>query len=269
MDANFPISSFQRATGKAELHIDNTKITRLYQSGSSKIFLPKTYSSMREAVLANTAGGITGGDSFAAQTMVSSSSLVITSQTAERLYRSITTPARINIDLHAENGAILHWLPQETIIFNEAAAERTINLNMSKDSTVLLAETLVFGRQAMGEQVHDCHFVDHWRLYREGSLFHAEALRLTDKIQNRLQARAAGNSARMLTTIFYASMDVEAQCQRIKPFIDLCSSLCAISSWEDKIIIRLIATDPLIGRADVNRILSVIRGEALPRVWQI
>ena len=38
-------------------------LKELYQSGCAKLMLPKTYGKMTEAVLLNTAGGITGGDS--------------------------------------------------------------------------------------------------------------------------------------------------------------------------------------------------------------
>ena len=49
-------------------------------------------------------------------------------------------------------------------------------LDMSSDSRCLLAETIILGREAMGEHLTDCHFTDNWRLYRDGRLFHAESL---------------------------------------------------------------------------------------------
>ena len=52
----------QRARGKLALHIDGDKIKTLYQAGCAKLMLPKTYGAMKEAVILNTAGGITGGD---------------------------------------------------------------------------------------------------------------------------------------------------------------------------------------------------------------
>ena len=130
--------------------------------------LPKTYGEMTEAVMLNTAGGITGGDTLDIDLRAQACALVATTQTAERLYRSSTAPAQISIDLIADSSAELHWLPQETIIFDGAEAARTIRLEMTADSRCLLAETVVLGRQAMGEQVKDCHFTDNWRLYREG-----------------------------------------------------------------------------------------------------
>ena len=54
----------QRARGTIDLVIKNGKLERFYQSGSAKIFMPKTYARTIEAVLVNTGGGLTGGDEF-------------------------------------------------------------------------------------------------------------------------------------------------------------------------------------------------------------
>ena len=54
----------QRARGAVDLVVKAGKLERFYQSGSAKIFLPKTYAPTIEAVLVNTAGGLTGGDEF-------------------------------------------------------------------------------------------------------------------------------------------------------------------------------------------------------------
>ena len=192
----------QRARGRLDLHLCGSKIERLYQSGSAKLMLPKTYGEMTEAVMLNTAGGITGGDSLDIKLRAQDCALVATTQTAERLYRSSTAPAQISIDLIADGAAELHWLPQETIIFDGAEAARTIQLEMTADSRCLLAETVILGRQAMGEQVTGCHFTDNWRLYREGVLFHAESLRLTGRADEILAAPAGGNWGQIVVDHF-------------------------------------------------------------------
>ena len=44
--------------------IKNNEINRFYQSGSAKVFYPKSSQKFKELVLVNTAGGITSGDYF-------------------------------------------------------------------------------------------------------------------------------------------------------------------------------------------------------------
>ena len=43
--------ALQRARGVADLAFDKQQIARMYQAGSSKILLPKTYTPLKEAVL--------------------------------------------------------------------------------------------------------------------------------------------------------------------------------------------------------------------------
>ena len=54
----------QRARGTIDLVMTDGKLERFYQSGSAKVFMPKTYAKTIEVVLTNTAGGLTGGDEF-------------------------------------------------------------------------------------------------------------------------------------------------------------------------------------------------------------
>ena len=53
-------AKLQRAKGQIGFHLHSQKIEKLYQSGCAKLMLPRTYGDMTEAVLLNTAGGITG-----------------------------------------------------------------------------------------------------------------------------------------------------------------------------------------------------------------
>ena len=268
MDGLIASSELQRAKGSVSFHCSNDKIKRLHQSGSAKLMLPKTYGEMKEAVLLNTSGGITGGDQFDFTIKVENCSILATTQTAERLYRSNTKPAKINIMLKATKGATLHWLPQETIVFDGANVDRTIRLDMTSDSTCLLAETIILGRQAMGEEIKDCHFTDQWRLYRDGKLFHAEALRMIGDVKEQIAATAGCNNARLLSTIIYAGKDAEEKKGVIRPWLEKASSCTAASCWDDRLVIRILSPHAQSGRSDINHLLQVIRNQPLPRVWQ-
>jgi urease accessory protein len=177
-------------------------------------------------------------------------------------------PAKISIDLNLDKAATLHWLPQETIIFQGAAVDRTINLNMSADSSCLIAETIILGRQAMGEKIEKCYFTDNWRLYKDGILFHAESLRISDDVEALINANAGINGARMISTIIC----VGANTEYLKPIIEnnLASenSICAATYLNEKLIVRLVSNYSAGGRTDLNKILCALRGHPMPRVWQ-
>ena len=262
------LPNLQRARGQVGLSMRNSKLDKLYQSGCAKLMLPKTYGEMTEAVLLNTAGGITGGDKLDINIEAESGAVIVTTQTAERLYKSSTEPAKLTVNLSAKRAATLHWMPQETILFDGAELDRTIDLDMSSDSRCLLAETIILGREAMGEHITDCHFTDNWRLYRDGQLFHAESLRLTDRVAEIIGARAGGNGARLLSTILYAGRDAEQVSEALAQAVENGASHCAVSYWEDRLVIRLASPHAPIARKEVNRLLCLIRQQPLPRVWQ-
>ena len=67
----------QRAQGNIDVKIINNKISKFYQSGSSKVFYPKCYNQFNELILVNTAGGITSGDKFSYDIEVQKSSLKV------------------------------------------------------------------------------------------------------------------------------------------------------------------------------------------------
>lgn len=262
------LPNLQRARGQVGLSMRNSKLDKLYQSGCAKLMLPKTYGEMTEAVLLNTAGGITGGDKLDISIEAESGAVIVTTQTAERLYKSSTEPAKMTVNLYAKKAATLHWMPQETILFDGAELDRKIDLDMSSDSRCLLAETIILGREAMGEHITDCHFTDNWRLYRDGQLFHAESLRLTDRVAEIICARAGGNGARLLSTILYAGRDAEQVSETIAQAVENGASHCAVSYWEDRLVIRLTSPHAPTARKEVNRLLCLIRQQPLPRVWQ-
>ena len=259
----------QRATGQLSFHVSQKRVSRMYQSGSAKLMLPNTYSDMMEAVILNTSGGMTDGDNLNIDVKAKDCALAMTTQTAERVYRSGgTTPAKVNINLSVSDTADLHWLPQETIVFDGSKFDRTLTINLSSCSNCLVAETIVLGREAMGENICDCKLIDNWRVFRDGNLFHAESMRLSNEVNKIIAAPAGGNGARLLSTILYVGHNIEQVADRSAGLIKQISSNCALSCWDDRLVIRLMSAHSASARKDIERLLLAIRQQPLPRVWQ-
>ena len=259
----------QRATGYLSFQVCQNFVSRMYQSGSAKLMLPKTYSDMMEAVILNTSGGMTDGDIFNIDVKAKECPLVMTTQTAERVYRSGgKKPAKVKINLSVSNTADLHWLPQETILFNDSKFERTLTVNLSSCSNFLGAETIVLGREAMGENICDCELIDNWRVFLDGNLFHAESLRLSNEVNKIITTPAGCNGARLLSTILYVGHNVDKVADRVANLIKQSSSDCAASSWKNRLVIRLLSAHSASARKDIERLLLTIRQQPLPRVWQ-
>ena len=106
--------SFKRGSGAA------THLDELHEWGGFRAKLPRTHG-LREAVLINTGGGMLGGDTVEFNVRVKAHAQAqITTQSAERVYRSLSPDTSVNIALSVADHARLYWLPQETILFNKA-----------------------------------------------------------------------------------------------------------------------------------------------------
>lgn len=260
----------QRARGAVELGIVDGKLDRFYQSGSSKVFLPKTYAKTIEAVLVNTAGGLAGGDEFDWRLGASGNThLTVSTQTAERVYRSLAQQtAKMRIDIKLTGNANLHWLPQETIFFNGANFSRHLNVEMENNSSFLACEIMVFGRTAMLETVNHGKVLDHWRVFRDGKLIHVEALRLEGKITQKLAnlASGAGNICQAIT--LYVGIDAETKVDAARAFFTKNVGVSsAVSAWDGKLIIRSLCEDTARLKKLTAKYIEHCRSIANPRVW--
>ncbi len=265
-------SRMQRSAGRGRIAAKRgptgeTRLDRLFQEGSARIRLPKSHSDGRlEAVLLNTSGGMTGGDTLHWRAEAGAGThLTLASQTAERLYRSVDGAATVDVRLHAAAGATLHWLPQETIMFDGGALRRTIIAELSEDAELLICEPVVFGRAAMGESVQRGALRDDWRIRREGRLIHAEALRIDGAIAEKLSNPANTNGCRAAATIVLFAPRAEALIDKARTII---GNAGGASFVDGKLVCRLLASDALALRCRLIPLLIALRGgHALPRCW--
>lgn len=269
--------ALQRARGRAEVGFafrdGATRLDRLFQEGQAKIRLPKAYGDEpASAVLINTAGGIAGGDrlTYGARFGAGTRALV-TSQAAERVYRSSPTDGRldgvIETRLDVEPGATAEWLPQETILFDRAALSRGLDIDMAADASLLAVESIVFGRTAMGEEVETARLVDRWRVRREGRLIFADTLRLDGEVRKILAGSATGAGARALATLLFVDASAEARLDGVREGLASASGEAGASAFDGMLVVRLASPDPTALRADLVRLLLHIREADLPRVW--
>ena len=261
--------TYQRSRGMADVAFRADELGRLYQSGAAKALLPRRHGGAHEVVLVNTAGGITGGDAYSYGCTASATDVIVTTQAAERAYRSSTADiASMDVKLGASDGASLHWLPQETILFDGSRINRRIEVELDAHSECIVLESLVFGRHAMGETLRNCHFTDRWRIRRDGRLVHAEALTLAHDVPALLSAASGADGAQMAATLLYVGPRLEQVRDEIAATLPTLRSRAAVSSWQGRLVVRLIAAETMWGKADIAQILNSMHGQQVPRVWQ-
>lgn len=242
-----------------------TRVGRLHQAGSAKAMLPPAPGC--EMVVLNTSGGLTGGDRM--EILVGQdpgTRLTVTTQTAERAYRSTTGRARVVARFEVGTGAHLDLLPQETILFDRSALLREQEVALAGDATCFWVETLVLGRAAMGETVRTLDLTDRRRITRDGRPVFVENLRLNDAALAGGESPATLDGARALATLVLVAPDAADLLGRARAALGPDG---AASAFDGKLVARLMAGDGWPLRQALMRLVRAIRPGPLPRVWQI
>lgn len=236
--------------------------SEVYEDGSLRVRFPN--GEALEAVVVNTAGGIAGGDKFTFDVDVGSGAeLTVTTAAAEKAYRAIGKAATMDVKLSVAAGGSLTWLPQETILFNEAELKRSIEVDLAADATLMLAESVVFGRTAMDETVTRGNLFDRWRVRRDGKLIFADTLKLDGAIAQKLSHKAvASGGCAMATVLMVPSDESRVTALREQPF----AGDAGVSAWNGVALARLVARDGETLRHDLKLLLDAVGG-TLPRLW--
>lgn len=245
-------------------------VRSLAESGSARLRLPRTEGAP-EGVIINTGGGIAAGDRVhISATLGPDAELVLTTAAAEKIYRAVDgEAAEILTSLTLGSGARLHWLPQETIVFNRAHLRRELEVNLDPSACALLFEAVVFGRAAHGESMRRGSFKDRWRVRRGGRLVYADMLRFEGDLAAVLRNPAVANGHRALATLVYVAPDAEARLEEARVYLRAASSECGASAWDGLLAVRWLAADIATLRGDASDFMTAFRGGPLPRVWQV
>ncbi len=243
-------------------------IDGLRQSGALKVLFPKR-KDVLEAMVINTAGGITGGDRFEIRaTAGASSQLMLTTQAAERAYRAQPGQrGRMYTQLRAQPDATLFWLPQETILYDGAAFVRRLVADISTSSRFLMVEPILFGRRAMGEDVTDLFFRDHIEIKHEGRVIYRDGVALEGRVSSQLDRPAIGNGARAAASLVWYAPQASGKLNKIRAFLGAAGGATMLS--ENLLTLRLLAEDGFALRRHLLPILDLLTENALPQSWRL
>ncbi|SMF02604.1 urease accessory protein [Tistlia consotensis] len=274
-------ADLQRAAGAARVVLRRgpagPALAVLEQKSPCRALLPRVEGrSAAEVVFVNTAGGVAGGDRLAWGFEASGAITArATSQAAEKLYRALDRPALIETRLSASDGALLEWLPQETIAFDGARLARATTLELSGGARATALEWLLLGRAGHGETLCRGALRDVWRVRRDGRLLWADNLRLEGPVAALAARRALLGGAGAVATLIHVAESgleplVEALRERLYGFAGVTAGVGALPGL---LLCRLLAREAAALRAAVVEALAVLRGlvpgagPGLPRVW--
>jgi urease accessory protein len=254
-----------------------SRLRDLYQRAPCRILFPNAEAGEPlQAVLLTTTGGLTGGDCTSVEFNVAANArATLTTQAAEKLYRALpeTAPVICTVAVRAGANSWAEWLAQETILFNGARLRRSFSADLAPGSRMLAVESVVFGRQAMGEELRVGMLHDSWHIRRAGRLIWADAMRLEGDIAALRRAPFGFGDAVSCATLLYAGPDAAELLEPVRVALADCASESGATLLDGLLIIRLLDSDALRLRSHSIEVAALIRhtaagiSKALPRVW--
>ena len=255
----------------------HTRLATLYQQAPLRVLFPRAPAAdPLPAVLVTTSGGLVGGDRLEVEIGTGPGSRAqVTTQAAEKVYRSNGPQAHLSVALQAGADAWLEWLPQETILFEGACLRRETTLRLEPGARAIAGEILVFGRHAHGERLRTGSLRDAWQVQRGDRLLWADTLRLEGDIAARLAAPFTFAGAAASATLIYAGADAASWRDAVR---DLLSDADAdqragVTCLPGVMLVRWLDKDAARLRASFGRVWSALRHAAaglpatMPATW--
>ena len=264
-----PGLSPQRSPGRLVLAVGGgDALTDLLQSGAMRARMPQAPTAPGlEAVIINTAGGMTGGDHFEIEvTLAPGARVTAVGQACEKVYRAAADRALVEVQLTVAEDATLHWLPQPAILFDGSAFERRIEIDLAGSATLFAVEATILGRAAMGETLERCLLREHWRVRRDGVLAWAGAGRLDlpgDAVS--LPSTLADGTA--FATFVVAGGDLEVALDALRDAAGKVRGTMGASRIEEIVVATLVAATARHLMEDIADIVRAVTAREVPRVW--
>ena len=243
-----------------------------------RIFMPENHSGNVESeiVLANTSGGLVGGDELQVNVVMGEGTRsVITSQAAEKAYRANGADTIIETNLKLDAGSRLRWVPQETILFDGVRLRRRTVLDVDAQAAAIAGELLIFGRSASGEGFTRGLVHDEWRVKFGGKMAWADNLHLAGDVARQMESPHGFDQAKAMATLLYVSKDALERVDCVKSLIrtDRCRSGATLIG--NVVIARWLGRDPAeVRRAYAGFIANFASAlgwtdKGLPAIWSV
>ncbi|WP_245834369.1 urease accessory protein UreD [Yoonia maricola] len=263
-----------RAVGEGALTVTSqpngrTQIAQLRQAGSTKLVFPQNHSPTLEGIIVNTAGGITGGDRFTlTATAKRDTRLTLTTQAAERAYRAQTGEVgQVTTRLTVKAGAQLNWLPQELILFDHCALQRSLAIDLEVDARLLMVEPIVFGRTAMAEKLHHIRFHDRIRITRNGSPLYLDGMDIVGDAAAHMARPAIANAAKAMASLVWIDPAAASKRDALRKMLPPTAGASLIAP--DVLVIRHLASDGFELRRALIPVLDDLTNNSLPISWRL
>lgn len=150
-----------------------TRLVERWHSGPLRVQKPLYPEGKRpcHAAIIHPPGGVVGGDRLDIRVgLAERSQALITTPGAAKWYRSNGRRSQQQVRLELGPGSSLEWLPQESILFDDAQVRLSQHIELAADACYIGADILCFGRTAAGERFGSGEIRQHTEIRRAGKL---------------------------------------------------------------------------------------------------
>jgi urease accessory protein len=186
-----PEAAPRRASGggwTAELNLelavraDCTRVTKVSHVGPLRIqrpFYPEADGTSHLIIL-HPPGGVVGGDELKLNsTLHPGAHGLVTTPAATKIYRTLGPTSQLCQEFFVGTGALLEWLPQETIAFSGAVADIRTKVTLAEGARFIGWELLCLGRPAAGERFGRGRLVQRLELWKGETPMYLDRLDLS------------------------------------------------------------------------------------------
>jgi urease accessory protein len=174
-----------------------------------------------QAIVVHPPGGIVAGDSLRIEVdALPHAHAQLTTPGAAKWYRSAGPGARSDTVLRVATGALVEWLPQETMLFDGARAEIRFRVELAGDARFIGWDVTQLGRTASGERYATGRMHQAVELLRDDTMLWCERAVLEGG-SRALQSGAILGGAPVYGTMMVGGVDVDgsvlAACRAAAP----------------------------------------------------
>jgi urease accessory protein len=173
------------------------------------------------SIIVHPPGGIAAGDSLELEARLGQGgAALLTTPGAGKWYKSVGAQAHAGQRFHVGRGAVLEWLPQPAIVFDQARAEVTTEIHLEQEALYLGWDITCMGRTASGERFNSGELRQRTELWQQGQRLWCEHARLAG--DDPMLASMAGLSGSTVSATLIAAgkdapKDLLEHCRSVAP----------------------------------------------------
>jgi len=198
--------------GIIDIHVSNAipRINKIYQSSLSRVFFPTEQDSkVLNCIFVNQAGGIHGEDQFTNTiTLSNHTHIKFTSQAAEKIYYSRKNYSLIQNNFTIKEKSHFSYLPQELIFFNQSKLKKNNLIYLDEDSSFLLVEQFVMGREFSKEKIQKIFFEDKTKIFVNNKIVYTDQS-IIDDIKQFYQFNLLSNHPQSFANIVFYKKNIK------------------------------------------------------------